>query len=136
MAHRIFLLDDDRFLLDLYAAKFKSAGEGVEAFTSAEELLGTLRKSAAEHTPNPDAILVDLIMPGMDGFTFLETVKKEGLAKGAKLIILTNEGADAEIERARSLGIDGYIVKASAVPSEVLSEVIRTIGSSAPPPTP
>ena len=137
MAHRIYLVDDDRFLLDLYAAKFKNAGDEVSVFTSAEELLGELRKGEAA----PDALLIDLIMPGIDGFTALETIKKEGLASGAKLIILSNEGQDAEIERARALGIDGYIVKASAIPSEVLAEVTRTIGQgpaslSTEPPTP
>lgn len=127
MAHRIYLVDDDHFLLNLYAVKFKSAGEEVQVFASAEELLTELRKEGA---PEPDAILVDLIMPGMDGFEVLETMKKEGLAKRAKRIILSNEGADAEIDRARTLGIDGYIIKASAIPSEVLGEVIKTIDGS------
>jgi len=136
MAHRIYLTDDDRFLLDLYAAKFKSAGDDVTVFTSAESLFMDLRKEDAAGSASPDALLIDLIMPGIDGFSALETIKKEGLAKGAKLIILSNEGQDAEIERARSLGIDGYIVKASAIPSEVLAEVTRIIGQSAPPPSP
>ena len=130
MAHRIYLVDDDRFLLNLYGVKFKSAGEEVATFGGGEELLGQLRKDKAEGIPLPDAILVDLIMPGMDGFTLLETLKKEQLTGSAKLIILSNEGADAEIERARALGIDGYIIKASAIPSEVLAEVVRTIGAS------
>lgn len=128
MAHRIYLVDDDRFLLNLYAAKFKSSGEDVTAFGGGEELLATLRKQDGDA---PDAILFDLIMPVMDGFTLLETIKKEGLAKGAKLIILSNEGADAELERAKSLGADGYIVKASAIPSEVLAEALRIIGEPA-----
>src|SRR3989344_6751697 len=130
MAHRIYLVDDDRFLLNLYAAKFKTAGEDITTFGSAEELLTQLRKPE----PAPDAVLLDLIMPGMDGFTAIETIRKEGLAKGAKIIILSNEGQPAEIERAKSLAVDGYITKASAIPSEVLAEVARTIG--APPPTP
>ena len=133
MAHRIYLVDDDRFLLDLYAAKFKNAGDEVTVFTSAEELLAQLRKSGTDAPMPPDALLIDLIMPGIDGFTALETIKKEGLAKGTKLIILSNEGQDAEIEKARALGIDGYIVKASAIPSEVLAEVTRTIAQPAPP---
>src|SRR3989344_3884858 len=131
MAHRIYLVDDDRFLLDLYTTKFKSVGEEVTAFTGAEELLEELRKDAGGAAAAPDAILVDLIMPGMDGFTLLETIKKEGLGRGAKLIILSNEGADAEIERARLFGVDGYSVKGSAMPSEVRAEVTRTIGESA-----
>lgn len=131
MAHRIYIVDDDHFLLNLYATKFKAAGEDVTAFGSAEMLLETLRKGG----PAPAAVLLDLIMPGMDGFTAIETIKKEGLAKGAKLIILSNEGQDAEIARAKTLGVDGYITKASAIPSEVLAEVSRTIGSASPPAT-
>lgn len=128
MAHRIYLVDDDHFLLNLYSVKFKSAGEEVSTFGGGEELLSELRKDKVEGRPMPDAILVDLIMPGMDGFALLENLKKEQLGGSAKLIILSNEGADAEIERARALGIDGYIIKASAIPSEVLAEVVRTIG--------
>ena len=130
MAHRIYLVDDDHFLLNLYGAKFKSAGEEVSTFGGGEELLNELRKDKVEGRPMPDAILVDLIMPGMDGFALLESLKKEQLGGSAKLIILSNEGADAEIERARALGIDGYIIKASAIPSEVLAEVVRTIGAA------
>jgi CheY-like chemotaxis protein len=133
MAHRIYLVDDDRFLLNLYAAKFKTSGEEVTGFGSAEELLANLRAAAGKQEAAPDAILIDLIMPGIDGFTALETIKKEGLAKGAKLMILSNEGQEADIDRARTLGIDGYIIKASAIPSEVLAEVERTISGTPSP---
>ncbi len=123
MAYRIFLTDDDRFLLDLYAMKFKNAGHEVNTFSGAEELLATLRKGGEK----PDAILLDIIMPGMDGFQALSAIRKEELAKGAKVIILSNQGQDADLEKAKQLGADGYIVKASAIPSEVLAETIRTI---------
>jgi DNA-binding response OmpR family regulator len=123
MAYRIFLTDDDRFLLDLYAAKFKKAGHEVATFGGGEELLAALRKGGSA----PDAMLLDVVMPGMDGFTTLETIRKEKLAAGAKVIILTNQGQDSDIERARTLAADSYIVKASAIPSEVLTETIRTI---------
>jgi DNA-binding response OmpR family regulator len=130
MAYRIYLTDDDRFLLDLYAVKFKNAGHDVGAFGSGEDLLATLRKGG----PVPDAILLDIIMPGEDGFQVLETIKKEGLAKGAKILILSNQGQDPDLEKAKQLGADGYIVKASAIPSEVLAETVRTIegGAKAP----
>ncbi|MDO8408105.1 MAG: response regulator [bacterium] len=124
MAYRIYLTDDDRFLLDLYAAKFTSAGHELITFGNAEELLAELRKGGAP----PDAVIIDLIMPGIDGFAVLETIHKEQLAKGAKLIVLSNQGQDTDRERCRALGIDGYITKASAIPSEVLTEVVRIIG--------
>lgn len=125
MAYRVFLVDDDRFLLDLYAVKFKNAGHEVSVFGSGEDLLAVLRKGDAV----PDAILLDLIMPGIGGFEVLETIRKEKLAKGSKIIILSNQGQDSDIERAKQLAADGYIIKASAIPSEVLAETLRTIES-------
>ncbi|TSA43883.1 response regulator [bacterium] len=127
MAYRVFLTDDDRFLLDLYAVKFRNAGHEVTVFGGGEELLAALRKEGAV---TPDAILLDIIMPGVGGFEALETIRKENLAKGAKIIILSNQGQDSDIERAKQLSVDGYIIKASAIPSEVLAETLRTIESS------
>ena len=124
MAYHIYLVDDDRFLLDLYAVKFKNAGHEVNAFGSGEDLLADLRKP---DVAVPDAILLDLIMPGIGGFGALEAIRKEQLAKGAKIIILSNQGKDSDIEKAKQFAADGYIIKASAIPSEVLAETVRTI---------
>src|SRR3989344_1836471 len=118
MAYRVYLVDDDRFLLDLYAVKFKNAGHDVSVFSSGEDFLAALRKPGAAA---PDAVLLDIIMPGMDGFEVLGTLRKEQLAKGTKIIILSNQGQDSDIEKAKQLAADGYIVKASAIPSEVLA---------------
>lgn len=127
MAYRVYLVDDDRFLLDLYAVKFKNAGHEVNVFNSGEDLLAALRKV---DTPAPNAILLDLIMPGVGGFEALEAIRKEELAKGSKIIILSNQGQDSDIEKAKQFSADGYIIKASAIPSEVLAETIRTIESN------
>ena len=124
MAYRVYLVDDDRFLLDLYAVKFKNAGHEVTAFGGGEDLLAALRKEGAVV---PNAILLDVIMPGMTGFETLETIRKEGLAKGTKIIILSNQGQDSDFEKSKELAADGYIVKASTIPSEVLTETVRII---------
>ena len=126
MAYRIYLVDDDKFLLDLYAVKFKNAGQDTTTFGSGEELLTALRKGG----PAPNAILLDLIMPGIGGFGAFEAIRKEGLAQGAKVIILSNQSQDADLEKAKQLSADGYIVKASAIPSEVYAETIRIIEST------
>jgi len=129
MAYHIFLVDDDRFLLDLYAVKFRGAGHEVNVFGSGEDLLNALRKPDVKA---PDAILLDLIMPGIGGFGALETIRKEKLIPTSKIIILSNQGQDSDIEKAKQLAADGYIIKASAIPSEVFAETIRTIESGAP----
>lgn len=120
--YRIYLVDDDRFLLDMYAVKFRNAGHEVTAFQGGELALEALRKD-----PKPDAMLLDIVMPGIDGFEVLEAIKKENLAGTAKVIVLSNQGAESDLERAKSLGASGYIIKASAIPSEVFSETIKII---------
>jgi len=130
MTYNVYIVDDDRFLLDLYAIKFKNAGHEVGVFGGGEELVAALRK---RDTKAPDAILLDLVMPGMDGFGALEIIRKEHLAQGSKIIILSNQGQDSDLEKAKQFATDGYIVKASAVPSEVFAETIRTIESGASP---
>jgi CheY-like chemotaxis protein len=120
--YRIYLVDDDRFLLDMYAVKFKAAGHDVTAFQGGMPALEALRAN-----PAPDALLLDIVMPEIDGFGVLETIRKEKLAPTTKVIVLSNQGQEADIERATKLGVAGYIIKASAIPSEVFSETIRII---------
>lgn len=129
MTYHVYLVDDDRFLLDLYAVKFKNAGHEVTVFGGGEELLAALRKEGAA---TPDVILLDVIMPGMTGFETLEAIRKEGLAKTSKIIFLSNQGQDSDVESAKKLSADGYIIKASAIPSEVFAETMRILeGGSA-----
>ncbi len=120
--HRLYLVDDDRFLLDMYAIKFKNAGHDVTAFQSGEEVLAALRKD-----PLPEAMLIDVVMPGMTGFELLETMRRENLAPQTKVIILSNQGQDTDLDKAKELGAAGYIIKASAIPSEVYTETISII---------
>jgi CheY-like chemotaxis protein len=122
MAYTIFLVDDDRFLLDMYAVKFKAAGHEVTAFQGGTAVLDALRKGGT-----PDALLLDVVMPEIDGFEVLDAIRKEKLGGAMKVIMLTNQGQPSDIERATQLKVDGYIIKASAIPSEVFSETIRII---------
>lgn len=117
--YSVLLVDDDRFLLDIYSLKFKECGCTVTAEADPAKALEKLRGGLA-----PQVILLDVIMPGMSGFDFLAAVKKEGLAKDAAIIILSNQGQDEDLKKAIDLGADGYIVKASAIPSEVLSKTL------------
>lgn len=120
--YRLYLVDDDRFLLDMYAVKFKAAGHEVTAFQNGEEALAQLRDK-----PAPDAMLLDIVMPGIDGFEILETIRKENLATTTKIIVLSNQGQESDIEKAKALGAAGYIIKASAIPSEVFAETVKII---------
>lgn len=124
--YRLYLVDDDRFLLDMYAVKFKAAEHEVTAFSGGEDVLKALREQ-----PAPDAILVDIVMPGVDGFEVLEAIHKENLVPTSKIIVLSNQGQESDIEKAKALGAHGYIIKASAIPSEVYTETMRIIEQKA-----
>lgn len=116
----LLIVDDDNFLLDMYLLKFKSSGCTVTTMSDSLKALELLRSGAT-----PDIILLDVIMPGMTGFDFLGAVRKENLAPDATVIILSNQGQDEDIAKANELGADGYIIKASAIPSEVLKKTLE-----------
>lgn len=114
----ILLVDDDKFLLDMYSMKFTQAGWHVQACLSVKDALEALHGGLS-----PDAIAFDLVMPELDGFAFLQKMREESLAKGAKLIALTNQSDESEQKKAMELGADRYIIKASMIPSEVVAAV-------------
>jgi DNA-binding response OmpR family regulator len=119
---KALFVDDDRFLLDMYSLKFTKAGYEARTADSAESALKILRDGY-----DPDVMLVDIVMPGPDGLEFMSTVCKEHLAPSASIVMLTNQGNPDDISRAKKLGADGYIVKATSIPSEVLAEVSKII---------
>ncbi len=116
---KILLVDDDKFLLDMYSTKFAEAGFEVAGAPSASEALEKLKEGLT-----PDICLLDIIMPGMDGFQLLQEIKEKGICnENTACIILSNLGQQEDVDRGLSLGADGYIVKASATPSEVVAKV-------------
>lgn len=121
---KVLLIDDDKFLLDMYAVKFGKAGYEVIVADSTDGALKILQGGNM-----PDVILVDIVMPGMDGLEFVERIRNDKLASSASIIMLTNQGSSDDIARAKKLGVDGYIVKATTIPSEVLATVEKIFGS-------
>lgn len=121
---KILFVDDDKFLLDMYALKFSKAGYDVKTSDSTDGALKMIREGYA-----PDVMLCDIVMPGMDGLEFVSTVRSEKLAPSTIVIMLTNQGTSDDISRAKKLGVDGYIVKATTIPSEVLTTVEKIYSS-------
>lgn len=121
--YTILIVDDDKFLLDLYKKKFERDGTLVDVAVGSEEALTKLRDGA-----KPDVLILDIIMPGMDGLELLEVIRKEKLVPDSVVIMLTNESDQGKIEKAKSLGIKGYIVKATSIPTEVVEKVWEMVG--------
>ena len=121
---KILLVDDDTFLLDMYAIKFSKAGYEVKTADSTESGLKAIRDGYV-----PDIMLVDIVMPGADGLELVATARSEKLAPNAVIVMLTNQGSSDDVARSKKLNVDGYIVKATTIPSEVLGEVEKITAS-------
>lgn len=115
---KMLLVDDDKFLLDMYTVKFKEASFDITSAFTGEEALEKIKAGL-----NPSVVLFDMIMPGMSGIEFLEEIRKNNLIPNAALIVLSNQGQRSDVDEAKKLNVDGYIVKANTIPSEVLEEV-------------
>lgn len=122
--HSILIIDDDKFLSDMYSIKFTESGFEVNVADSGQSCLDLVGKGV-----HPDIFLVDIIMQNMDGFQLIEELKKRDLIKGSTVIILSNLGQREDIEKGLSLGIDGYIVKANATPTEVVNKVLEIVST-------
>lgn len=118
---KVLIIDDDKFLLDMYVFKFFESGfEAIPALGGIEAI------SRIKEGVEPDIILLDLVMPTMDGFQFLEKKKEEKLALNAKVIILSNLEQEEGTKQDKISGVVKYIVKATATPSEVV-EMVKEI---------
>ncbi len=119
---KILIVDDDNFLLDMYSLKFSKSDFDVVAANGPEIALDKLRSGFC-----PDVMLLDIVMPVMDGFELMEKMKEENLAGSSIKIILSNRGQPSDIARGEALGAAGYIVKASSTPTEVIEKVKNII---------
>ncbi|MCD5382470.1 MAG: response regulator [Candidatus Pacebacteria bacterium] len=114
---KILLIDDDDFLRDMYATKFSERGHTVEVAQDAEKGADLLREKAF------DAVLMDMIMPGMTGIELLNVIQSEHIGGDAVCVVLSNQASDEEVTAATAAGADGYIIKAESIPSEVVTKV-------------
>lgn len=115
---KILIVDDDTFLLDMYAFKFSQHNFEVYTASGGLQVIEKLKDGL-----KPDIILMDIIMPEMDGFEMLEKINKDNLSPSSTKIILSNKSQQADIERGNNLGASGYIAKANSTPAEVIEQV-------------
>lgn len=121
---KVLLIEDDAFLLGMYVTKLEL--EHLQPLVATDGDTG-LRLAKQE---KPDLILLDIILPGMDGFQVLEDLKADPATKGIPVILLTNLGQERDVERGMALGASDYLVKAHYMPSEVVEKVVKMINDT------
>ena len=102
---KILIVEDDNFLANAYRVKFAKAGFDVHIARDGKDTLDSL------NTFLPNLIILDLIMPVMDGYLVLEEIKKNELWKNIPIIVASNLGQKEDAERAMKLGANDFIVK-------------------------
>ena len=121
---KILIVDDDNFLLDMYALKFSQNNFEVYTALSGIQTIEKLKSGL-----NPNIILMDVIMPEMDGFEMLEKINTNQLSPNSIKIILSNKNQQEDIDRGNALGVAGYIVKANSTPMEVINQVTSILSN-------
>lgn len=114
---KILIVEDDKFLRELVAKKLTAEGFDVQEAIDGESGV----KKAKEI--RPDIILLDLILPGIDGFEVLSRIKEDPATEMIPVIILSNLGQKEDIERGLKLGASDFLVKAKFTPSEIIEKI-------------
>ncbi|MDP2664280.1 MAG: response regulator [bacterium] len=118
---KILLVEDDPFLIDIYSTKLKDAGFEVLVSDEGEEAIGKIKEE------NPDLLLLDIVLPEIDGWEILRRIKSDEKFKNLKVIILSNLGQKEEVKKGMELGAVNYLIKAHYTPSQVVEEVKKVL---------
>jgi two-component system alkaline phosphatase synthesis response regulator PhoP len=116
---RIVIVEDDPMISEIYKKKFSEAKFEVFTATTGEEVLNLAKKEKV------DVILLDLIMPKMDGFEVTKNLRSGQYDPNIKIIIFSNLNQTEDKEKAMDLGANGFIAKSNYNPSELVAEVER-----------
>lgn len=118
---KILLVEDDSFLLSMYATKFEMEGFKVVMAEDGEKAIRLAAKEA------PDIILLDIILPKVDGFEVLRQLKASEQTAPIPIILLTNLSQKEEIEKGLKMGAVDYLIKAHFMPSEVVDKIKKAL---------
>lgn len=124
-AQKILLVEDDSFLSNIYQTKFTKEGYQVALAGDGEEALKAVK------TKKPDIVLLDVLLPKLDGFAVLEKLKKDPETKDIPVILLTNLGQRDDVDRGLQLGAADYLIKAHFKPSETVEKVKKVLERAA-----
>jgi len=117
MAKTILVIEDDQFLRELMVRKIVSEGYNSLETETGEEGIEMIKKE------KPDLVLLDIILPGIDGVEVLKKIKEDPNVKSIPIVILSNLAGPEEIERGLKLGAVDYLVKAHLTPREIIEKI-------------
>ena len=114
---KVLIIEDDSYISDMYRIKFESENFETVVASNGIEGIKFLEKAV------PDIILLDVVMPKIDGFSVLKEIKKNSKLDKIPVVLLTNLSQKENVERGFELGASSYIIKAHFTPSEVVEKI-------------
>jgi DNA-binding response OmpR family regulator len=122
-AKRLLLVEDDNALASVYVTRLQTEGFDVRRVANGEEAL------AAALNYKPDLIILDVMMPKVSGFDVLDILRNTPETANIKIVMLTALSQDSDKERAKSLGVDDYLVKSQVVIADVIDRIKHHLGA-------
>lgn len=119
---KILVIEDDQFLRDMLVDKLEAEGFGVVEAIDGESGMEVMQKE------QPKLVLLDIVLPGIDGFEILQRMQKDPALSKIPVLIISNLGAQKDIDKAKELGALDYIIKAHFTPGEIIEKVRQTLG--------
>jgi len=121
MAKTILVVEDDKFLRELISRKLTGEDFDVLEAVDGEEGIKKIKEG------KPDLVLLDLILPGIDGFEFLAKAREDPETSSIPIIILSNLGQREEVDKGLKLGAVDYLIKAHFTPGEIIEKIKNTL---------
>lgn len=118
---KILLVEDDKMILDMYKNRFEKEGYEVLTTDRGSEAMELARKE------KPKIVLLDIILPEVDGFTILKNLKSDAATKKIPVLMLTNLGQESDQSKGAESGAAGYFVKSQHTPADILKKVEEII---------
>jgi len=121
MAKKILVVEDDKFLRELISQKLASEGYDVIEAVDGDKGIEKIKNE------KPDMVLLDLIIPGIDGFEVLAKMKADPETANTAVIILSNLGQKDDIEKGLEMGANDYLIKAHFTPGEIIEKIQQVL---------
>jgi len=121
MAKTILIIEDDKFLRELIVQKLLKEGYEIFEAVDGEDGIKKIKEQ------KPDLVLLDLILPGIDGFEVLSKMKEEPQISSIPVIILSNLGQREDVEKGLGLGAVDYLIKAHFTPGDIIEKIKKVL---------
>ena len=122
MVKKILVAEDDQLLSQLLVKRLQEEGFDTRAAMDGEAAISQVKEW------QPDLMLLDILMPMKNGYEVLEAIRADEATKATAVVVVSNLGADEDIEKAKSLGVEKFIKKADTTPAAIAAEVKQILG--------